>query len=592
MLISSSPRSTAERSKSTASTSMRGSQWSRASRTSASIWATVVASIVSNTKSCTPQPKSGRMGRSPLAVERIRWMAWSTSVWSDASAMPPRRSTWSGNAMPEPRISAITGSLSDVDDRALDGHAARPLDVHRRALELELAGGLDVHARRALDRDLAGALDLDRRAGLDVDLVLGLDAEVARAVTALDGHLHVLGGGDHELLLRLELGVLRRVDDPARAARPVLEHLVARRVLGVVERAEDDGAAGVAVLERDRDLVADLGQEHHPAVLARAGRRDPRPGALHPLAEGRVLDPHAPLPLRVVDVRDEADDEAVGAPLAVGLRPHDVGQRARVPAADREPGPVVAAAVDVGDRREHVLAVERRLEALDLDPAAGLDRGVALHDAVGLERAPGERVERALGERLRLIGGRDDPVGDQQLGGAEARALLARVRGGRRDRRRLAHGGRERLLGLRVIRCDRDAVVLLGGRHPRLERDRVLAPGERGCLAGAVAPLREVALAVGDADLAVVHAREALEEVQVRLHALLHERVDGRRVVDRPRLDARGLQHLAHDVRGRHVLEREAAPVALQAVRLVVGAERDERRGRRELDLRRDDLAL
>ena len=45
---------------------MRGSQWSSASRTSPSIWATVVASIVSKTKSCTPQPNSGRIGRSPL----------------------------------------------------------------------------------------------------------------------------------------------------------------------------------------------------------------------------------------------------------------------------------------------------------------------------------------------------------------------------------------------------------------------------------------------------------------------------------------------------------------------------------------------
>ena len=62
---------------------MRGSQWSSASRTSPSIWATVVASIVSKTKSCTPQPNSGRIGRSPLAVERIRWIAWSTSVSSD-----------------------------------------------------------------------------------------------------------------------------------------------------------------------------------------------------------------------------------------------------------------------------------------------------------------------------------------------------------------------------------------------------------------------------------------------------------------------------------------------------------------------------
>ena len=46
----------------------RGSQRSSASRIACSILPTVEASIVSKTKSCTPQPNSGRIGRSPGAV--------------------------------------------------------------------------------------------------------------------------------------------------------------------------------------------------------------------------------------------------------------------------------------------------------------------------------------------------------------------------------------------------------------------------------------------------------------------------------------------------------------------------------------------
>ena len=63
--------------------------------------------MVSNTKSCTPQPNSGRMGRSPGAVMRMISIAWSTSVSPEASAMPPRRSTVRGNESPEPRSSVI-----------------------------------------------------------------------------------------------------------------------------------------------------------------------------------------------------------------------------------------------------------------------------------------------------------------------------------------------------------------------------------------------------------------------------------------------------------------------------------------------------
>ncbi len=105
MSMASTPLTARETSKSTERTSMRGSQRLSAERIASSMRPTVPASMVSKTKSCTPQPNSGRIGRSPGAVPRISWIAWSMSCSSRASAMPPRRSTWRGNARPEPMIS-------------------------------------------------------------------------------------------------------------------------------------------------------------------------------------------------------------------------------------------------------------------------------------------------------------------------------------------------------------------------------------------------------------------------------------------------------------------------------------------------------
>jgi hypothetical protein len=67
--------------------------------------------------------------------------------------------------------------------------------------------------------------------------------------------------------------------------------------------------------------------------------------------------------------------------------------------------------------------------------------------------------------------------------------------------------------------------------------------------------------------------------------------VDRRRRVDRAGLQPVLADDLADHVGQRHVLERRAAAVAVQAMRLVVGAHGDRRRRGRELRLERDDLA-
>src|SRR5215207_8956509 len=139
-------------------TSIRGSQRTSASRIACSMLPIVFASIESNTKSCTPQPNSGRIGRSPGAVPRMSWIACSMSCSSLASAIWPRRSTCSGKARPDPMISVTLSTLTDADRRALDTHGARTLDVDRRALQRERGGGFDVH-RDALDGHAGTGLD-------------------------------------------------------------------------------------------------------------------------------------------------------------------------------------------------------------------------------------------------------------------------------------------------------------------------------------------------------------------------------------------------------------------------------------------------
>src|SRR6478735_3726615 len=260
-------------SKSTRSTSILGSQRASASRMACSMLPMVFASIESNTKSCTPQPNSGRMGRSPGAVPRMSWIACSMSCSSLASAICPRRSTCSGKARPDPMISVTLSTLTDADRRALDTHGARALDRDRGALERERRRGLDI------DGD---ALDGHRAAGLDHErlrLLLVRSGGVVLGV-ALDRRLLVLGDLDDHLLVGLDLEVLLGVLVDLLVAQhregsvTVLEEVRPRLVLAVEGRAEHDRAPAVAVLEADHDFLVGLREHQQAARVAGAGRRD------------------------------------------------------------------------------------------------------------------------------------------------------------------------------------------------------------------------------------------------------------------------------------------------------------------------------
>src|SRR5919106_567031 len=248
MRISSSPRATWSRSNSTSVTSIRGSQRSSASRISVSICATVPASIVSNTKWWTPQPNSGRIGRSPGAVARISWIAWSTSVASLARAMPPLRSTWRGNAMPEPSISAM---LSRPYPRLMIAPLTftGPEDWMSTTLPLSFSAPLVSTVTEPVPLIVTELLAVSS----------GVEQVVAGAALAvavdLDGHL--LAGAQRHRLQALDVDLVVRLDAERRLRRVVLGVLEVRRQLrlAVIERADDDRPAGVAVLERDDDLV-------------------------------------------------------------------------------------------------------------------------------------------------------------------------------------------------------------------------------------------------------------------------------------------------------------------------------------------------
>src|SRR4051794_25457630 len=204
MSIVSRPLVASVASKATLLTSIRGSQRASASRIACSMLPIVLASIESKTKSCTPQPNSGRIGRSPGAVPRMSWIACSMSCSSRASAIPPRRSTASGKASPEPMISDTGKTLSEVDQSAGDIDRGLALNVHGRALERQDSGRLDT------DR---GALDRDRRARLHVDrlgLRLGGAGDLV-GVGALGRGLFVLFDLDDHVLIGLDLEVLLRV---------------------------------------------------------------------------------------------------------------------------------------------------------------------------------------------------------------------------------------------------------------------------------------------------------------------------------------------------------------------------------------------
>src|ERR1700755_839003 len=141
-----------------------------------SMWPMSSASMASKTKSWTAQPNSGRIGRSPGAVPRIKRMACSMSLTPCARARTPRWSAWRGKESPDPIRSAIASS-SQADHRTADGDAART-DLDRGTAALHR------HRLRALDRDVApgrlaahvALLALDR-----VGLLSGLRDVLVRA---------------------------------------------------------------------------------------------------------------------------------------------------------------------------------------------------------------------------------------------------------------------------------------------------------------------------------------------------------------------------------------------------------------------------
>src|SRR5262249_39122570 len=86
-------------------------------------------------------------------------------------------------------------------------------------------------------------------------------------------------------------------------------------VLPVPERAEDEGPFDRAVLEGHEHLVIDLGEEVRAALLARHGRGDARPVALVVVGEPGEAELDAAEAVRILVVGDDADDDALDAPL-------------------------------------------------------------------------------------------------------------------------------------------------------------------------------------------------------------------------------------------------------------------------------------
>ncbi len=148
---------------------------------------------------------------------------------------------------------------------------------------------------------------------------------------------------------------------------------------------------------------------------------------------------------------------------------------------------------------------------------------------------------------------------------------------------------------LRVPGADDDLLHLLDPGHPRTERDQLraaLGPVELDGLGSGVAAGRpEVERLVLDDDLVVVHAREPPEELPVRLVVLLRELVrdTGLRGF---RGEAVLARQLLGDLRRAHVLEGRGLADAVQPVRAVVAANREQEALLRELRLEAGDLSL
>src|SRR3954447_4101426 len=247
----------------TSRTSIRGSHWLSATRTSPAIKFAVSLSAAANMKSWIRQPNSGRIGRSPGVVPRISRIASSLSCSRETSAIPPVESTRSGNAQPRPMNCSLTSSparLVDLHGLALDGHGPRRLERHRTTR-------LDAHVALRIDGALPGRLDLEL-------LVLVVEDDVDLAVRGQQL--------DRRVVLALEEADL--VAGPRGEAE--VRHGAVVKVLVVVERdgvlavpqpAEHDGVIHVAVLERAKNLIVDRGKPGAPRLLACSRGRNAAP---------------------------------------------------------------------------------------------------------------------------------------------------------------------------------------------------------------------------------------------------------------------------------------------------------------------------
>src|SRR5207253_5540054 len=142
-----------------------------------------------------PQPNSGRIGRSPMAVPRISRMLSSISRSRETRAIRPVASVRRGNAQPEPMNSSLMVSSSHFffqaedgirdDQRRGRGHAQRLTALHqerhaitrhsdrprpgypgRRHTRPELCG----RRRVGTTGDRPGCRECDRRRSADLDL--------------------------------------------------------------------------------------------------------------------------------------------------------------------------------------------------------------------------------------------------------------------------------------------------------------------------------------------------------------------------------------------------------------------------------------
>src|SRR5439155_19254280 len=160
----------------TSSTSMRGSQWLRASRTWCAMFPRVVALFGANTYSWMPQPNAGCIGRSPLAVPSTIQIASLTYSSPRVNASEPAPFTRIGNLQPTPRNSrCISILLRHVHQGPghPDGAAHREVALdpntataRRRDDDLALRGQSHRAAagRKLDDEAAAGFADRDRPA--------------------------------------------------------------------------------------------------------------------------------------------------------------------------------------------------------------------------------------------------------------------------------------------------------------------------------------------------------------------------------------------------------------------------------------------